>query len=91
MPESLQLPEKLDFSFAPDLLGRIRELRGQSIVLEGQDVRVLGGLCAQILLSSWHLWEADGETLKIIPSTFMEEDMTRLGLPKTMLKDAVQS
>ncbi|MDA9020166.1 STAS domain-containing protein [Flavimaricola sp.] len=91
MPESLQLPEKLDFTFAPDLLEHFRALRGQSISLDGQHVRFLGGLCAQILLSAWHVWNADGETMKINPSTSMQEDMTRLGLPQTMLQETIKT
>lgn len=89
MPETLSLPPKLDFAYAPEFLGHLMALRGQSLILEGAKVMVFGGLCAQILLSARHLWHTDGNCLRIAASLAMKEDMSRLGLHQEMFNITV--
>lgn len=89
MPETLSLPQKLDFAYAPEFLGHLRALRGQNVILDGGNVKVLGGLCAQILLSARHHWNSDGKSLRVDTSPAMKEDMSRLGLHQEMLNVTV--
>lgn len=89
MPETLSLPQKLDFAYAPEFLGHLRALRGQSLILEGGNVKVLGGLCAQILLSARHHWHTDGNSLRVDVSVAMKDDMSRLGINQEMLNVTV--
>jgi chemotaxis protein CheX len=78
---SLSLPEVLDTSAAPALADSLRSVRGAPIELDGGEVRRLGGLCAQVLLSAAKSWEADGVKLTVKnPSSEMTEALRLMGL-----------
>jgi chemotaxis protein CheX len=77
----LNLPEVLDTAAAPDLADRLRSVRGAAVELDAGEVRRLGGLCAQVLVSAAKSWEADGAKLTVKnPSPEMIEALRLMGL-----------
>lgn len=58
--DTLRLPPILDLKAAAPLRDQLMEHRGKPIVLDGEDVQRLGGLCLQVLLSARDSWNRDG-------------------------------
>jgi len=63
VPE-FRLPAVLDTAAAPSLVQELTSLRG-ALALEAADVRRVGGLCLQALLSAKATWAADGQPFEI--------------------------
>jgi chemotaxis protein CheX len=61
----LKLPPVLDATSSGDLVGRLRSLRGGSVVLDASDVDRVGALGLQVLLSAQKTWAADGASFEI--------------------------
>lgn len=90
MPETLVLPAKLDLPAAPDLLEKLKDLRGKDIGVDAGDVTHLGTNCLQILISAARSWAADGKTLTFSPmSEAFSRDLGQFGLaPETLTEGA---
>jgi chemotaxis protein CheX len=77
----IALPESLGPAEATELADQLRTLRGAPLEIEAHDVRRLGGLCVQVLLSALATWRADGLRLTLVePSPEVEESLRLLGL-----------
>ena len=68
-PETYRLPPILDLKAAAPLRAQLLELRGRPIVLDGEDVQRLGGLCLQVLLSARDSWVHDGMPFSLNPAS----------------------
>lgn len=90
MPETLVLPAKLDLPAAPDLLEKLKELRGKDVGIDAGGVTHLGTNCLQILISAAQSWAADGKTLTLSPmSEAFSRDLGQFGLaPETLTEGA---
>jgi chemotaxis protein CheX len=78
----LSLPQALDVQTAQPLIDQLCALRGAALTLDASQVRRLGGLGLQVLLSARASWAADGESLDIdSPSEAFEEAWTLYGAP----------
>jgi chemotaxis protein CheX len=77
----LDLPEVLDTAAAPALADSLRSIRGAPVELNAEEVRRVGGLCVQVLVSAAKSWEADGTKLTVKnPSPEMTEALRLMGL-----------
>lgn len=56
----VSLPPLMTSRFAPELLGDLQAVRGQTISLDASSVQKIGTLCLQVLLSGHKTWTADG-------------------------------
>jgi chemotaxis protein CheX len=52
MAEAVKLAPKLDLSSASDLTATLRALEGKDVVLDMTEVKHLGSLCLQVMLSA---------------------------------------
>ncbi len=78
--DALALGEVLDLKAAAPLAAALLARRGTDLEVDASEVRRLGGLCLQVLLSAASTWEADGATLTILnPAGAFEEGLDRLG------------
>ncbi|MBI3677773.1 MAG: STAS domain-containing protein [Proteobacteria bacterium] len=62
---SLSLPEVLDSAAATVLANNLLSFRGRAISLDAAQVRRMGGLCLQVLISARITWKADGIPMRI--------------------------
>jgi chemotaxis protein CheX len=62
---SLRLGETLDLRAAGPLARDLLAVRGRAVTLQAGEVRRLGGLCLQVLLSADLSWARDGVELRI--------------------------
>jgi chemotaxis protein CheX len=75
------LPPALDTAAAPGLADQLRMVRGGPVALKADEVRRVGGLCAQVLLSAAASWRADGNALTLNnPSDEFVEATRLMGL-----------
>ena len=78
----LRLVETLDLPAVVALAGALQAQRGQDLQVDASDVRRIGALCLQVLLSARATWAADGQVLTISnPSSDFIEAMALLGAP----------
>ena len=76
----LSLPETLDLKAAAPLAADLLALRGQPLAVDAGEVKRLGGLCLQVLLSAHKTWEADGAAFAIHnPSPAFAEGWVQFG------------
>lgn len=85
MIETVLLPEKMDQTAAVDLYDTLTARIGQSMELDGRNVRGVGGLSAQVLLVAARKWKADGLDITFSCSDAMQTDLQRLGLEQEIL------
>ena len=90
MRHRIDLGEKLDTPGLTDLRKRLTEALGHPVELDGGNLRLLGGLCAQLLVAARHRWERDGLDFELLPSQAMRDDIRRLGLEAQLLTQDVQ-
>jgi chemotaxis protein CheX len=64
-PARLSLPPRLGPSYAGDLVGTLRDMRGQPLEIDPSGVQSLSTPCLQILLSAARSWAADGQPLRL--------------------------
>ena len=90
MPETLVLPAKLDLPAAPDLLERLRGLRGKDVGIDASGVTHLGTNCLQVLISAAKSWSKDEKSLTFAPmSEAFTRDLGQFGLsPETLTEGA---
>ncbi|GHF48902.1 STAS domain-containing protein [Seohaeicola zhoushanensis] len=81
----IDLGEKLDTAAVPALQAQLRQATGQPVQLEGGNLRLLGGLAAQMLLAAACRWERDGHRFEIHPSEALCDDLRRFGLDAVLL------
>lgn len=80
-PDALLLPEFLDLKAAVPLHRALLDQRGKDVEVDASQVRRLGGLCLQVLLSAVSTWAADGRRLVFLNlSVSFVEGLQRLGL-----------
>lgn len=76
----LKLPEILDVGVAAALAGQFQALRGRALTLDASEVKRIGGLSLQVLLSARLTWENDAKPLCVAqPSPAFEEALTLYG------------
>ena len=79
--EALTLDEVLDLKAAKPLAEALLAQRGGDLEVDAANVRRLGGLCLQVLLSAVTTWAADGKTLTFLnPAPAFVEGLERLGV-----------
>jgi chemotaxis protein CheX len=61
----VHLAPVLDLRAAKPLAEALLAARGKQVVIQAQDVRRLGGLCLQVLLSADLTWARDGRGMQI--------------------------
>ena len=66
---ALRLPGVLDLRAAPELASALLAQRGEAVVLDGTEVRHLGGQCLQVLLSAQATWAADGRSFQVVAAS----------------------
>lgn len=91
MSHRIDLGEKLDHAALNGLHGQLTAALGTPVQLDGGRVRLLGGLCAQLLVAASRQWAKDGQRFDIIPSGPMHDDIRRLGLEKDLLTQDLAS
>jgi len=80
MSEQIELAEKLDGAAVRSLQEALCAARGSPVVLDGGNVRVLGGLCAQLLLAAAQQWRAENLAFTLHKSDAVAADLSRLGM-----------
>lgn len=80
MSAAILLPRRLDTAAAPALAERLASETGPALVLDGREVRVLGALCAQLLLAAEREAAARVAEFTLRPSDEMRGDLRLLGL-----------
>ncbi len=90
MVKRVALASKLDTAAATELRKSLIEAQGEDIVLEGAEVKMIGALCVEALMSVAAVWKSAGQSVTIEdPSPEMIDDLGRLGLtPDTLLEYA---
>ena len=68
-PTSITSAGVLDLRAAPELASALLAQRGEAVVLDGADVRQLGGQCLQVLLSAQATWAADGRSFQVVAAS----------------------
>lgn len=88
MPDPVMLAPKLDVPAASDLLAALRDNTDQELILDMSDVKLLGSLCLQVLLSAAKTAQADGRMMTIVnASDRVIEQMRLMGFtPETIAK-----
>jgi len=82
----IALPPALDSAAAAGLADQLRMVRGGPLSLNAGEVRRVGGLCAQVLLSAAASWRADGQPLSVAePSDEFVEALRLMGLEPASL------
>lgn len=75
-----KLPEKLTTATAPKLFEDLGGLRGEALTIDASEVKFLGGLCLQVLISARKTWAKDDKPLSFVEFTDgFSECVTRLG------------
>ena len=84
------LAAKLDTAASAELRDRLISAKNDDIVLEAGAVEMLGGACAELLLSAGVLWRKTGHAITLENvSPQMADDLGRFGLsPETLLEFA---
>ena len=81
MAKRLVLNARLDSSAADHLRNNLVGAHGDDLVLDGAHVDMLGGLCAELLLSARHLWQLQQMSLSIENASIaLIDNLKRLGL-----------
>jgi anti-anti-sigma regulatory factor len=81
MAKRLVLNAKLDTSSARHLRDELIEAHGDSLVLDGSQVELLGGLCTEVLMSARHLWQQKNDSLTVENASIaMVDQLGRMGL-----------
>ena len=76
----LKLPEVLDVGVAADLAAQLQALRGQAVTLDASEVRRVGGLSLQVLLSARLTWATDAKPWRVTePSPAFQEALALYG------------
>lgn len=77
---TITLPETLDLEAVAPLREAFLTCRGEPITVDGANVKRLGGLCLQVLLSAAATWRTDGQTFALVsPSDDLSEGLLRFG------------
>jgi chemotaxis protein CheX len=85
---TLQLPEVMNLSAAAPLAKALSERQGADLVLDASEVRQLGALCLQVLLSAAATWKAAGASLRIVNrSEEFAAGLQVVGVPATAFAD----
>lgn len=81
MTASVILPDRIDLGNVANLAGEIKARSGGDLVLDGGQVRHLGGLGLQLLLATAAHWRANGWRLDLAPrSDALVEALTLFGI-----------
>lgn len=90
MVKRVALASKLDTAAAPELRKSLIEMQDEDLVLDGSEVKMIGALCVETLMSVAAVWNNGGHSVTIEDaSPEMIEDLGRLGLtPDTLLENA---
>lgn len=91
MTEIMKLVEKLDRGAAPDLKQQLAARVGAPVEIDGTQVRIIGGLCAQVLTAAARKWAEDGQSFALRASEPMLADLERLGLQGDLIIQETQS
>ena len=79
IPDALiQLPDVIDVEAAAQLVGDLLAHGGRPLILDASEVRRLGGLGLQVLLSARKTWAEDGVPLTVIDPSPMFADSLEL-------------
>lgn len=77
---NIELPTRLDSSFAADLYAQIDAHSGHDLTLGGENVGVLGGLCLQIIVAAQTEWARHDALFKIeTPSDALRAFLESIG------------
>ena len=81
MPETLQMPSRLDFEGAGRLFAGLSRHRGEMVLLDATDVSYVGALAAQVLLCAARQWDSEGYPLRIVGSSRkLSDGLGQLGI-----------
>lgn len=81
MAKRLALNARLDSSAAENLRNELVGAHGNDLILDGAHVDMLGGLCAELLMSARHLWHLQQASLSIEnASVALIDNLKRMGL-----------
>jgi anti-anti-sigma regulatory factor len=87
MTARLALPEKLDTGAAPGLQDLLLVNATEDLVLDGQGVKCLGALCAQIILACCLDRRRIGSAFSLEASEAMRADIHLLGLAPMLISE----
>ena len=80
---ALHLDAVLDLKAAKPLADALTARRGADLEVDASEVRRLGGLCLQVLLSAVATWQGDGRTLTFLnPAPAFIEGLELLGVAR---------
>jgi chemotaxis protein CheX len=81
MVKRVALAPKLDTAAVPELQKILVDAKDDDIVLDAAEVKMIGALCVELLMSAAAIWKSAGQSVTIEgASTEMIEDLGRLGL-----------
>ena len=83
--QTLTLPEMLDSSAASALQASLAQSRSGALHVDGQAVRGIGALCAQLLVAARCEARRRGSDIELDPSSAMIRDLRLLGLADHLL------
>ena len=61
----VELKSKLESASAQDLRNEILSHKGNDIQIDANEVDLLGGRCAEVLVAAFNQWEHDGKSIAI--------------------------
>ena len=62
---TIELTSKLDSATAVDLRTEILSHKGHDLTIGADEVDLLGGRCAEVLVAAFSLWQKDGNKIEI--------------------------
>jgi anti-anti-sigma regulatory factor len=83
--EEIVLSAVMNLAEARPLAQRLTARRGEDIVIDAAAVDLLGAPCAQVLLSAFKTWHADGRSIDLrTPSEGFRENARLLGMTQLL-------
>lgn len=78
MADAIQLAPKLDLAAASDLVATLKGLKDKEVVLDLCEVKHLGALCLQALLSAATSANSEGRTITLVNTSERVIDQLRV-------------
>ncbi len=88
-PWIMTLPEQLDYSTCEEIAEALEHLRDTPVSLNASDVRHVGGLGVQLLVSIKMQWLKDGADFEVVaPSSAFVQALNLLGVPEDLFQES---
>jgi len=88
--EIFYLPENLNTAAAPDLLENLKML-SEDVILDGREVKRLGGRCLEIILSAQKTALSNGKNFKVQNlSHEMEKTLVLMGAKRVLDEEKIE-